>query len=103
MSAQFGQVLPAPFDPAYRFHPVCESLPSLVDDGHLVARFEPVRDKESGALVIKGWWWEDGVCPSDRMQAELARCFRRFLRYLGAEELRVGRELADSADLGWLL
>jgi uncharacterized protein YcaQ len=76
-------------------------LPILYGD-RFVARFEPARDKENGALVIKGWWWEDGISPSDRMQAELARCFERFLRYLGAEELRVGSELVDSANLGWL-
>jgi len=76
-------------------------LPILYGD-RFVARFEPVRDKESGALIIKGWWWEDGISPSDGMQAELARCFRRFLRYLGAEELRIGSELVDLADLGWL-
>ena len=76
-------------------------LPILYGD-RFVARFEPVRDKESGALIIKGWWWEDGASPSDGMRAELARCFRRFLRYLGAEELRVGSELVEQADLGWL-
>jgi uncharacterized protein YcaQ len=76
-------------------------LPILYGD-RFVARFEPTRDKESGALIIKGWWWEDGVGPSDGMRAELTRCFNRFLRYLGTEELRVGSELVEQADLDWL-
>jgi uncharacterized protein YcaQ len=99
------------FDFHYRwevYKPVAEReygyyvLPVLYGD-RFVARFEPVRDKESGALIVKGWWWEDGVSPSEQMCAELDRCFNRFLRYLGAEDLRVGTELVDSADLGWLV
>jgi len=38
-------------------------LPILYGD-RFVARFEPGRDKKSGALVIKQWWWEPDVTPT---------------------------------------
>jgi uncharacterized protein YcaQ len=58
-------------------------LPILYGD-RFIARFEPGRDKKSGALLIKNWWWEDSVNPSKKMQSELRRCFERFLDFLGA-------------------
>jgi uncharacterized protein YcaQ len=95
---------------AYRwevYKPVAERrhgyyvLPILYGD-RFVARFEPGRDKRHRALRIKGWWWEPGVTPSRRMQAELRRCFERFLNYLGAESLRVDARVAEEAGLEWL-
>ncbi len=75
-------------------------LPVLYGD-RFIARFDPGRDK-SGALQVQNWWWEDGVRPTKRMTAELQRCFRRFLRYLGAPALQVDPQLADRPDLQWL-
>jgi uncharacterized protein YcaQ len=75
-------------------------LPVLYGD-QFVARFEPGRDKENGAVIVKNWWWEPGATPSQRMQSMLSRCFRRFLDYLGADGFQVD-EAAEQAGLGWL-
>ena len=76
-------------------------LPILYGD-RFVARFEPGRDKESGALMIKNWWWESGIIPSKRMRSALRRCFKRFLRYLGTDALRMDSKIAEQADLDGL-
>jgi uncharacterized protein YcaQ len=76
-------------------------LPILYGD-RFVARFEPGRDKQSGALLVKNWWWEDGVNPSKKMQSELRRCFERFLSILRTDDLRVDGEVARQAGLDWL-
>ena len=76
-------------------------LPILYGD-RFIARFEPGRDKEGGGLIIKNWWWEEGVHQSKRMQTVLIRCFKRFLRYLEADQLVVDRNLIRRAGLGWL-
>jgi uncharacterized protein YcaQ len=75
-------------------------LPVLYGD-RFVARVEPGRDKENGAVIVKNWWWEPGVTPSEAMQAVLSDCFGRFLNYLGAEDLQV-EEAAEQAGVGWL-
>jgi uncharacterized protein YcaQ len=98
------------FDFYYRwevYKPVAERqygyyvLPILYGD-RFAARFEPGRDKKSGALVIKNWWWESGIVPSERMQAELCRCFSRFLDYLGTEQLQMDSGIVERAALDWL-
>jgi uncharacterized protein YcaQ len=76
-------------------------LPILYGD-RFVARFEPGQDKKSGALVIKNWWWESEVVPSEKMQADLCRCFSRFLGYLGADQLQMDSEVVERAGLDWL-
>ncbi len=77
-------------------------LPVLYGD-RFIARFEPGRDKQNAALVIKNWWWEADASPTKTMVHELARCFKRFLRFLGVDCLQVERRLARRADLKWLL
>jgi uncharacterized protein YcaQ len=76
-------------------------LPILYGD-QFVARFEPGRDKENGALIIKNWWWEAGGTPSKKMQSDLLDCFKRFLAYLGTDDLRMDSETAEQAGLDWL-
>jgi len=99
------------FDFHYRwevYKPVAERrygyyvLPILYGD-RFVARFEPGRDKETGALMVKNWWWEVGITPSEEMKRDLAQCFQRFLRYLGTEQLRTDSETATGRDLAWLV
>jgi uncharacterized protein YcaQ len=77
-------------------------LPILYGD-QFVARFEPGRDKKSGALTIKNWWWESGVNPSEKMRADLLDCFKRFLAYLGTDDLRMDSKTAEQAGLDWLI
>jgi uncharacterized protein YcaQ len=76
-------------------------LPVLYGD-RLIARFEPGREKHSGALIIKNWWWESNVTPSQRMKSDLRDCFQRFLKYLGTEELVVESKAARQAGLDGL-
>ena len=76
-------------------------LPILYGDC-FVARFEPGRDQEQGALVIKQWWWEPGVEQSESLQAALLNCFKRFLNYLDADTLGIDDSTAEQAGLGWL-
>lgn len=71
-------------------------LPILYGD-RFVARFDPGRDKKRGALIVKKWWWEPGVTPTQEMQAELICCFERFLNYLGANQLEI-----EQTGLDWL-
>ena len=76
-------------------------LPILYGD-RFIARFEPGRDKQSGALVIKNWWWEAGITPSKRMQSDLRDGLKRFLNYLGADELKIESKTAKRAGIDWL-
>ncbi len=98
------------FDLDYRwevYKPVVEReygyyvLPILYGD-QFIARFEPGREKENGALVIKNWWWEPGIEPTKKMQVELQRCFKRFLDYLGTDEIQVSKKIVKKAGLEWL-
>jgi uncharacterized protein YcaQ len=73
-------------------------LPVLYGE-RFVARFEPGRD-DNGSLLIRRWWWEAELRPTDRMRAALRRCFREFREYLGAPGIRLERPLAR--DLEWL-
>jgi uncharacterized protein YcaQ len=76
-------------------------LPILYGD-RFIARFEPGRDKKSGALVIKKWWWESGLALSKRMQSDLRDGFKRFLGYLGTDELKIESKTAKRAGIDWL-
>ena len=76
-------------------------LPVLCGD-RFIARFEPGRDKASGALIIKNWWWEEGITPSKEMRLELRRCFDRFLEYLATETLQIDEKLAKREGLEWV-
>lgn len=74
-------------------------LPVLYGD-RFVARFEPERGE--GELIIRNWWWEQGVTPSESMRRALLDCFDGFLGYLGAEMLRVDEGAVEGGELGWL-
>ncbi len=98
------------FDFSYRwevYKPVAERrfgyyvLPILYGD-RFVARFEPGREKKTGSLLIKNWWWEPNVSPSKQIKSELQQCFTQFLRYLGTEKLQIEKNAAEKTDLDWL-
>ncbi len=76
-------------------------LPVMYGD-RFIARFEPGRNKDSGALVIQNWWWERGVSPSKTMGLELTRCFKRFLRFLGTDHLQIDERLNGQEELNCL-
>lgn len=68
-------------------------LPVLYGE-RFAARFEPLREKQSGALIIRGWWWEEGITPDREMRAELQRCLERFCAFLGTSQMRFEPEAA---------
>lgn len=76
-------------------------LPILYGD-RFVARFEPGRDKASGAVVVRNWWWEPEITPSDEMRAALIECFREFLAYLESDNIVIDSQAEERANLGWL-
>ncbi len=76
-------------------------LPVLYGD-RFAARFEPGRDQESGGLIIKNWWWENGFKQTKASRKALIRCFRRFLAFLGTGILLVDVDTARWNDLEWL-
>lgn len=76
-------------------------LPVLYGD-RFIARFDPARDEERGVLVIKNWWWEEGVRPSPAIRDALRACFREFLAYMGAFRVEVEREPREKSGLDGL-
>jgi len=61
-------------------------LPVLWRD-RLVGRCEPVREKKSGALHLKNWWWEDDVAYTPALRNAAEEGLRHFAAYLGTEEI----------------
>lgn len=59
-------------------------LPVLYN-GNFVARFEPEPVRKAGKLVIKNWWWEDGVTPDDEMRGQIMTELERFAEFLHVE------------------
>jgi len=57
-------------------------LPVLYN-GSFVARFEPEPVSQAGEVVIKNWWWEDGVKKDKRLQNAIQNELHRFSRFLG--------------------
>lgn len=64
-------------------------LPVLYGD-RFVARFEPVLDKKTNTLNIKGWWWEAGVKPTEKMRRDLKKTVAEFMHFTGADNIAVG-------------
>jgi uncharacterized protein YcaQ len=61
-------------------------LPVLYGD-RFIARFEPVREKRSSTLVIKGWWWEGDATVTSEILSALKDCFNHFLAYLDLQRI----------------
>ncbi len=57
-------------------------LPVLYGD-RFVARFEPAKDKKTKTLIIRNWWWEEGVEQSEPMREGINAGLRRFMEFLG--------------------
>jgi uncharacterized protein YcaQ len=75
-------------------------LPVLYGD-RFVARFEP--GKDDGVLVIKNWWWEPDVQPTDEMWAALRIAFQRFLDFLDVSSIRIQARIAAEQGLDGLV
>lgn len=76
-------------------------LPVLYGD-RFIARFEPGMDKKSGAVIIKRWWWEPGINQTKTLHKDLLRCFHRFLKFLGADQLHIEKRAVNEAGIDWL-
>ncbi len=76
-------------------------LPVIYGD-RFIARFDPAFDKKTRELTITNWWWEEGVEPDESMEAALSVCFRDFVRYLDAGEIRLGEKVVGDKTL-WAL
>lgn len=70
-------------------------LPVLYGD-RFVARFEPGRDKKTGRIIIKNWWWEPGVKAGKGLTGALDKCFKAFTEFLGAEGMEMEEKAAES-------
>ncbi|MBN2534768.1 MAG: YcaQ family DNA glycosylase [Spirochaetales bacterium] len=99
------------FDFEYRwevYKPIAERqygyyvLPVLYKD-RFIARFEPARDKKTGTLIIKGWWWENDVKQTNTMYAVLKACTKRFMHYLEVDTLKIQFKNPGQADCNWLV
>lgn len=76
-------------------------LPVLYGD-RFIARFEPKFNKKTGNLEVINWWWETDVTLSKNMRKALKQCFKQFMSYLGASDLKVLGEGKDSESLMWI-
>ena len=75
-------------------------LPIVFGD-RFIGRFDPVMDRDSNALIIQNWWWEEGITPDEIMEVALIECFKEFLSYLGVERLILDDALRTKKDLSW--
>jgi hypothetical protein len=77
-------------------------LPVVYGD-RFVGRIEPVLDRRSRTLVIRGWWPEPGVEPTDDLLDSLAECIRRFMAFTEADRIEPDETAATAADMRrWL-
>jgi len=72
-----------------------------------VARFEPVRDKKTSSLIIKNWWWEEGLnrlLPKrfEKFKCEFSKSLKSFMNYLEVDNLIVENKLKTEKELKWL-
>ena len=72
-------------------------LPVTCGD-RFIGRIEPVLDRASRTLVIRGWWPEPGVEPSEDLKAGLADCIRRFTAFTGAERVALDETAKTAAE-----
>jgi uncharacterized protein YcaQ len=63
-------------------------LPVLYGD-QFVARFEPVRNKKTGALTIVNWWWEQDIQPTQDIIEAISDCFEYFSTYLNITQVSI--------------
>ena len=76
-------------------------LPVIYGD-RFVARVDPAYDKKRRILTLSNWWWEEGVQLNDAILEALVVGLQSFMRYLDAEQVRLGRKIADSKSMGWV-
>ena len=73
-------------------------LPVLYGD-QFVARFEPVRQKKSGSLTLKNWWWEPATNPTVEMCTALVEALVRFSIYLNVSQICYNGQTYNQAEI----
>lgn len=77
-------------------------LPILFGD-RFVARFEPVRDRKNGTLIIQNWWWEAGVTHTKEMQVAVRDACLGFMKFNACKNMEIREEILKRERLDWLL
>ena len=67
----------------------------LVDAGFLEEARVEAKDGRA-SLVLRNWWWEEGIKPDEPMEAAIADGLMHFARYLEAAQFRL--DAAADAD-----
>jgi uncharacterized protein YcaQ len=70
-------------------------LPVMYNDC-FIGRFEPGLDRKNKELVIKNWWWEQGIIPTAQLYDSLRDCFEDFMLFTGVKSVRLEGTLANS-------
>ena len=76
-------------------------LPILYGD-RFIGRFEPTFDRISNELVIKNWWWEEGIVPDEKMESALLECMLDFMNFLGAKKVSWAEDFRNKIGMSWL-
>lgn len=76
-------------------------LPILFGD-RFVARFEPVRDRTNGNLIIQNWWWEPGIMQTKDMQAAVRDACLGLMKFNSCKKMEIREEILISECLDWL-
>ncbi len=76
-------------------------LPLLYGDS-LIGRAEISAERQSGTLVVKNVWYENGMQPTESLQAAMNDCFRRFAAFNGCETVSTVPGVAMTAGRGKL-
>lgn len=63
-------------------------LPVLYKN-QLVARFEPEIQRNNDPLIIKNWWWEEGIEITGDMKSAIESALEKFCKYLHSESVQV--------------
>jgi len=77
------------------------TLPVLYGD-RFIARFDPVMDRKKGILIIKNWWWEEGIKSGRDMQKALSDALKAFMIYLDANNLQLTDAVKSNQGMAWL-
>ena len=64
---------------------------SILEGERLIGRIDPKLDRERGVLEVRRVFWEPGVGRSAARTARLTRAVEELARWLGADEVELGR------------
>ena len=67
-------------------------LPILSGE-RLIGRVEIVNEKKNKCLVIENIWLEDGIRQTKKLSADLDRCFNRFAKFNGCDDIKRNEHL----------